>query len=151
MGQDLKLWRPNRNFRDTVSAQASKGGGVLRELSHELDLAIHLFGKPNNSILRRAKLKYAELDVEDTAIIQAQFGVYSISGTINLDFTRVTPTRTMSISGEYGELIWNLLAGEITIEMNGKKENLFSKSDDLPTNIHKCGRKFCCNGQSYQT
>ena len=39
----------------------------------------------------------------------------------------------MSISGEYGELIWNLLAGEITIEMNGKKENLFSKSDDLPT------------------
>ena len=106
VGQDLKLWRPNRNFRDTVSAQASKGGGVLRELSHELDLAIHLFGKPNNSILRRAKLKYAELDVEDTAIIQAQFGVYSISGTINLDFTRVTPTRTMSISGEYGELIW---------------------------------------------
>ena len=37
VGQDLKLWRPHRKFKDSVSAQASKGGGVLRELSHELD------------------------------------------------------------------------------------------------------------------
>lgn len=133
VGQDLKLWRPHRNFRDTVSAQANKGGGVLRELSHELDLAIHLFGKPNNSILRRAKLKYVELDVEDTAIIQAQFGINSIFGKINLDFTRDTPIRIISIRGGYGELVWDLLAGEITVEMNGKKEKLFSKNDDLPT------------------
>ena len=133
VGQDLELWRPHRNLRESVSAQASKGGGVMRELSHELDLAIHLFGKPKHSTLRRAKLKYVELDVEDTAIIQAQFGINSILGTINLDFTRDTPMRIISIRGECGKLVWDLLAGEITIEVNGKKEILFSKDDDLPS------------------
>ena len=133
VGQDLKLWRPHRNVKDSVSAQANKGGGVLRELSHELDLAIHLFGKPSHSTLRRAKLKYVELDVEDTAIIQAQFGIKAIFGTINLDFTRDTATRIISIRGEYGRLVWDLLVGEITIEMSGKKEKLFKKNDDLPS------------------
>ena len=133
VGQDLKSWRPHRDLADSVSAQASKGGGVLRELSHELDLAIHLFGEPNQSVLRRSQAKYVELDVEDTAIIQASHGSGSISGKIELNFTQDVPKRAIFINGECGNIGWDLLTGEITIEINGKKESLFIKGDDLRT------------------
>ena len=37
VGQDLAQWRPGRELAETVSASQKNGGGVLRELSHELD------------------------------------------------------------------------------------------------------------------
>ena len=37
VGQNLETWRPGRNLNTTVSSSKEKGGGVLRELSHELD------------------------------------------------------------------------------------------------------------------
>ena len=48
VGHDLKKWRPDINYKDSVSAKKSLGGGALRELSHEIDLATHLFGTPSH-------------------------------------------------------------------------------------------------------
>jgi len=45
VGQYLPDWRPDRNHKETYSSIKEKGGGVLRDLSHELDLAQYLFGK----------------------------------------------------------------------------------------------------------
>src|SRR5690606_26345190 len=44
VGQHLAQWRPGCHPLETVSARADLGGGVLRELSHELDGARLLFG-----------------------------------------------------------------------------------------------------------
>lgn len=44
-GQYLPEWRPDRDYRTTYSAKRSEGGGVLRDLSHELDYCQWLFGK----------------------------------------------------------------------------------------------------------
>jgi predicted dehydrogenase len=43
-GQHLSDWRPGRDYRATASASRAAGGGVLRDLSHELDYMIWLFG-----------------------------------------------------------------------------------------------------------
>lgn len=43
-GQWLPDWRPNVDYRVTYSARTVEGGGVLRDLSHELDLITWLFG-----------------------------------------------------------------------------------------------------------
>ncbi len=44
VGQDIRDWRPGRDHRTTASATAAAGGGVLRDLSHELDYLLWLFG-----------------------------------------------------------------------------------------------------------
>lgn len=44
VGQYLPLWRPGRDYRDVYSADKQAGGGVLRDLSHELDLLNWLLG-----------------------------------------------------------------------------------------------------------
>jgi predicted dehydrogenase len=43
-GQHLSTWRPGTDHRRSYSADATAGGGVLRDLSHELDYLQWLFG-----------------------------------------------------------------------------------------------------------
>lgn len=43
-GQYLPNWRPQADYRANYSSHRSQGGGVLRDLSHELDYLEHLFG-----------------------------------------------------------------------------------------------------------
>ncbi len=44
VGQHLAAWRPGRDVADSASARVEDGGGVLRDLSHELDLVTWLAG-----------------------------------------------------------------------------------------------------------
>lgn len=44
-GQYLPSWRPNRDYKLSYSSKKEEGGGVLRDLSHELDYLIWMFGK----------------------------------------------------------------------------------------------------------
>lgn len=45
VGQYLPSWRPNTDYSASYSASKANGGGVLRDLSHELDLYHYLFGE----------------------------------------------------------------------------------------------------------
>ena len=43
-GQWLPDWRPQTDYRESYSADPARGGGVLRDLSHELDYVLWLGG-----------------------------------------------------------------------------------------------------------
>ncbi len=65
-GQYLPDWRPGRDYRQTVTAGA--GGGVLLELSHELDLVNWLLGPASVLYGGLSHTKTLEMDREDLAV-----------------------------------------------------------------------------------
>ena len=63
----LPDWRPMQDYRRTVSSSSSYGGGVLLELSHEIDYANWFFGPFLNVQAFLRNTGTLEIDVEDVA------------------------------------------------------------------------------------
>lgn len=117
-GQYLPLWRPDSDYRDTVSARKSLGGGVLLELSHEFDYLRWLFGEVDWVNALATRQSDLEIDVEDTAHVLLGFtggGGRQPVASINMDFIRHDATRTCTAIGEQGSLRWNALHGSVEI------------------------------------
>lgn len=66
VGQNLKGWRPQRDYRESYSAQKEKGGGVLLDLSHEIDLFQFISGRADYVAGYGGKFSSLEIDSEDT-------------------------------------------------------------------------------------
>ena len=64
-GQYLPGWRPNTDYRKCYSSSKKEGGGVLRDLSHEIDYAIWLFGEYEKLTAIGGKYSSLEIDSED--------------------------------------------------------------------------------------
>lgn len=132
IGQYLPSWRPDDDYRNGVSAKRELGGGVLLELSHELDYLRWIFGEVEWVSATLSKQSNLDLDVEDTAHITLGFAPGSDShqliGVVNLDFIRHDTSRLCIAIGEKGSLRWNGLTGQVDIYEAGAKEwlNLFS-------------------------
>jgi predicted dehydrogenase len=128
IGQYLPDWRPNKNYRDTVSASKNLGGGALLELSHELDYAQWLLGEfeIEHAVLRSSK--ELDLDVEDIAdiVLRTPAGVVC---NVHLDFLQRSARRTCSIIGSKGCLEWDLMMNTITYLDAGGSEVLYSEPD----------------------
>ncbi len=69
VGQYLPSWRPARDYRESYSAKRAEGGGVLRDLSHELDFLRWLFGSATNLVALGGHLSPLEIDVEDSVTV----------------------------------------------------------------------------------
>jgi len=127
-GQFLPNWRPTRDYRATVTAQAAMGGGILLEASHELDLLRWLCGewRAVTAIVRR--LGDLDIDVEDTvaAIVESATGVVA---EVHLDCLRRGYVRTTTCIGTTGTLEWDLRAGATLIDANGKSEHVAGPAD----------------------
>lgn len=123
VGQYLPSWRPDSDYRQNVSAKAALGGGVLLELSHEIDYLRWLFGEVKWVNAIQLKQSNLEIDVEDTAHLILGFVPHAeekpVVATLNLDFVRHDTTRNCTVIGETGSLRWNALAGTVEIFEQG--------------------------------
>ena len=114
IGQYLPGWRPTKDYRTTVSAQKSLGGGVLLELSHELDLLRWIFGEIDSLNSWYGQLSRLEIDVEDSAQLNISFA-NGVQGALSMDFIRHDATRKCIAIGESGSLMWNASDGEVSV------------------------------------
>ncbi|MGE4553641.1 MAG: Gfo/Idh/MocA family protein [Desulfovibrionaceae bacterium] len=64
-GQYLPDWRPGRDYAACYSARRDLGGGMLRDLSHELDLACHLAGPWREVAARGGHVSDLDMDADD--------------------------------------------------------------------------------------
>ncbi len=64
-GQYLPTWRVGTDYRDSYSAKKDEGGGVLLDLSHEIDYMQWLCGKMQELKSYRVKISDLEIDSDD--------------------------------------------------------------------------------------
>ena len=64
----LPHWR-DCDYRQNYSAKKNLGGGVLLDLSHEIDLAFYLFGKLKLEFAQNFKISELDIDSDDFAFL----------------------------------------------------------------------------------
>lgn len=133
----LPDWHPGADYTQSYSAKKELGGGVLLDLSHEIDYAVWFFGKAKTV---NATLKMApELNIETEAIADLTIDFTSgVTAQIHLDYVTKPPQRGCTIQGEKGNLSWqypepgNMYVDEIKHFIDvcqGKVEPLIPLSD----------------------
>jgi predicted dehydrogenase len=120
VGQHLAQWRPDVAPLDTVSARAELGGGVLLELSHEIDAALQI----SPSIIEvAAHLRHDGAPTDgavDTVADLELTGPGGLRGTVHLDMVSTAPFRTWTVTGSGGRVVADLIAGRVTLERPGR-------------------------------
>ncbi len=86
---DFRKWRKNKNYKDSVSFNKSLGGGVINELSHEVDYMVYLFGIPKSVEVSEINMNNFSSDVELN--IKASFN-YENKLDINLSANMLSPS-----------------------------------------------------------
>ena len=126
VGQYLPSWRLDTDYRSGVSARSELGGGVLLELSHELDYLRWIFGEPSVVSAWLRKLSDLEVDVEDSVHLNLELASVGaapgVIATVDIDFIRHDTARTCAAIGDRGSLRWNGVTGEIDCWKEGAKE-----------------------------
>jgi len=65
VGQYLPLWRPETDYRTSYSASDARGGGVLRDLSHEIDYLTWMLGGWSQVTALGGHFSNLEIDSDD--------------------------------------------------------------------------------------
>lgn len=112
VGQYLPDWRPGVNYKEGVSARRDLGGGVLLELSHELDYVSWLFGRPSSVYAAGGQLGDLGIDVEDTAVLTLRYPEAAPIVSVNLDFLQRAVARQLRVVGTKGSICADLVTGE---------------------------------------
>lgn len=68
-GQYLPDWRPQRDYRLSYSSSKFEGGGVLRDLSHELDFLTWLLGGWKSVTAIGGHFTHLEIDSDDVFLL----------------------------------------------------------------------------------
>ena len=109
-GQFLPDWRSGRDYRDGYNAMASMGGGVILDVSHEIDYVLWLAGEASSVFCAGGHLSSLEMDVEDAAAITLKMRDGGIAE-VHVDSIQRSYTRQCKIVGENGTIFWDYAKG----------------------------------------
>ena len=110
VGQYLPYWRPDTDYRENVTSNALLGGGVMLELSHEIDYLNWLFGLPSWVSAWTGKISNLEVDVEDSALLTIGYKrsyERDLIVSLSMDFVRHDATRQCIVIGDNGSIKWD--------------------------------------------
>jgi len=131
VGQYLPDWR-NVVYSNSVSAQRRFGGGVLLELSHEIDYLLYLLGDFDKVFCKIQRISDLKIDVEDVAnLILHNKKNFFVN--VSLDFCRRDKVRKFYICGKKSSLELNFINNNIKhyyknkwVKINSPKENVIN-------------------------
>lgn len=133
-GQHLSQWRPGRDMLSTYSASKAAGGGVVRDLSHELDLAQHVLGPLSLITSHSARVGNVTVDSEDVAAAILSSTSCPLI-TIHLNYLDRQPRRHWLIITETGPIEVDLIKS--TLSINGDVETIPLAPDETYKRMHQ--------------
>jgi predicted dehydrogenase len=113
VGEYLPGWHPWEDYRHGYAARRDLGGGAILTLSHELDTACWLLGRPRRLTCLASRSGVLELDTEDVAEITLQFD--SALASVHMDYLRRPARRMAEITGEDGVLHWEEQSNQLLV------------------------------------
>lgn len=115
VGSYLPQWRPNRDYRKGFSAKKAEGGGVLRELSHELDYLNWLLNGWTGLFASGGHYSSLEIDSDDVFGILMSFNRCPIV-TLQMNFIDRIGHRQMIINTDQHTFHADLIKGTLQID-----------------------------------
>lgn len=127
VGQYLPDWRPGRDYAKVYSAIRAQGGGVLRDLSHELDLAQYFCGKARRLAAMSGTVSDLEIDTEDwVSVLMEMENCPAVN--VHLDYLDRNAHRALVLLSNTRTFSADLWHNRLTI--NGKTENFNIERND---------------------
>ncbi len=118
-GSDFKTWRETQNRPISYSAFKAKGGGVLHDLSHEIDYLTWAFGKLNLVFAKGGRYSNVTHDSDDAwDIICESANVPKIS--IRLNYLDKSNTRQLRVITDVETHVFDLLNNSISSSTSGE-------------------------------
>lgn len=122
-GQYLPDWRPGTDYRQSYSASRASGGGVLRDLSHELDYTIWLCGSWRRVAALGGQFSHLEIDSDDVfSLLMETEGCPAV--TLQVNYLQDRPQRDIIAVTDTGTVRADLIANTVTSGNNVKKINV---------------------------
>ncbi len=118
----LPDWR-NIDYKKTVSAQKKLGGGVLLELSHEIDYLNWIFGNLKILYSFNKKVSNLKIDCDDILCLNAT-NKKNIFINLNLNFFSKIEKREIIINGKNFSIYGDIKNNTITL-IEGEKKKIF--------------------------
>jgi len=127
VGSYLPHWRPNTDYRKSYSATMKEGGGVLRDLSHELDYVIWLFGHWQALTAHGGHLSRLDIDTDDAYCLIMETE-YCPLVSLHMNYLDRVARREIIVNTEHHTYWVDLIKGKISLD--GVEESLTVARDD---------------------
>lgn len=123
VGQYLPTWRPGTDYSQSYSASKKKGGGVLRDLSHELDYTLWLFGDWESLVALGGN--YSDLDIDSDDVFTVFLQTKRCSNiSIHMNYLNRIPKREIIINTTDSTIVGDLIENKIQINDNNETYDL---------------------------
>ena len=116
-------WHKNEDYLNSYASRKDLGGGAILTLSHEIDLAIYLFGEVKDVKLTKLK-NNLKINVEDKVLIQLKHKNESISN-IHLNFSSRHFERSINIFSNSKKYSWDFNKKYIVIHSPKKEKKIY--------------------------
>jgi len=132
-GQALDQWRPGRAVGDQYSASRAKGGGALRDLSHELDYLTWMLGPCRGVFARGGRLADVTVDSDDAWGILSEHQDAPVV-TLQLNYLDTRSRRRIVANTSAGTIEADVVAG--VVRSDGGVEQLTVDRDESYAGLH---------------
>lgn len=125
----LPNWRKNINYKNSYSSHKRLGGGVLLDLSHEIDYIEWIFKKIKKlDFVKIRKLSNLKINVEDHVLIAGETELSNFI--IDLNYYSLYRRRQVIVDGHNFSIKGDLISNYVEIYFKNKNKKIISFKND---------------------